>query len=85
MHVYADTHTCSDYEKSEFPLRMREWLYFVMEDLASRDTLVDSKTKRMAQRAEEVYTSERDDVSETQRWVIPVMWKFCDLDATHDE
>ena len=69
---------------SEFPLRMREWLYFVMEELASRDTL-DNKGKQMARRAEQLYQEDGDDVSDTQRWMIPVMWKFCQLDETHDE
>ena len=84
IYCFIELRSCTDYEMSEFPLRMREWLYFVMEELASRDTL-DNKGKQMARRAEQLYQEDGDDVSDTQRWMIPVMWKFCQLDETHDE
>ena len=57
-----------------------------MEELARRDNL-PSKAKAMAVRAEELAgkEEEEDGISESEKWMIPVIWKFCELDSTHDE
>ena len=66
---------------AEFPYRMREWLFYVMEELNNRDELNDP-TIKLVKQAEK--TLEKDEVSETKKWMIPVIWKFCDVDETHD-
>jgi hypothetical protein len=65
--------TCDEEEMKEFPNRMRDWLYLVMEELADRDDL-NEPAKKLADEARR----------HNKRWVLPVIWKFCDLDISHD-
>lgn len=64
---------CTDVEMLDFPIRMRDWLFLIMEELAKRKEL-PKPALRMARRAGK----------QPKRWVLPVIWKFCDLDQTHD-
>nr|ACV72069.1 osteonectin-like protein [Phragmatopoma lapidosa] len=64
---------CTDFEFSEFPGRMAQWLYHVMDELAKRKDL----TKEEIKMAREARRSNK-------KWVLPVIWKFCDLDISHD-
>lgn len=64
---------CTEEEMEEYPERMRTWLYLVMEELARREDLSEP-ARRMAQEAER----------RPKKWVLPVIWKFCDLDESHD-
>lgn len=59
---------------SDFPRRMRDWLFNVMRDLAEREEL-PAKYKDMQFEAE---------TNLTRRWANAAVWKFCDLDASHD-
>ncbi|VVC36364.1 EF-hand domain pair,Kazal domain,SPARC/Testican, calcium-binding domain [Cinara cedri] len=66
---------CSDSEMSDFPRRMREWLYNIMQDLADREELGPHFTK-MVKEAE---------TNLTKRWSNAAVWKWCDLDGhPHD-
>jgi hypothetical protein len=69
-----DLGECKEFEKTEYPRRMREWLYLIMEELDSRKEL-PSKASKMAKKA----------LKMEKKWVIPVVWKFCDLDTNPDE
>jgi secreted protein acidic and rich in cysteine len=58
----------------DFPRRMREWLFHVMKELAER---------------QEQYTQVADKIPHVEtelnkKWSKAAVWKFCDLDATHD-
>lgn len=64
---------CTEPELKDFPIRMREWLFLIMEELADRKELPRPALK-LARKAKK----------QTKRWVLPVFWKFCDLDRTHD-
>lgn len=64
---------CTEEEMTDFPIRMRDWLFLVMEELADRKDLPKAAMK-MAKKAER----------QAKRWVLPAIWKFCDLDRTHD-
>lgn len=59
---------------NDFPRRMRDWLFNVMRDLADRQELTDHY-KMMKEEAE---------TNMTKRWVNAAVWKWCDLDASHD-
>ncbi|XP_063699329.1 SPARC [Culicoides brevitarsis] len=66
---------CSDDEMKDFPRRMREWLFNVMIDLATRNelpeyyiTLIHDNEKNL-----------------TKRWADAAVWKFCDLDVEGDK
>jgi len=66
---------CSDSEMADFPRRMREWLYQIMQDLAEREELSPHFTK-MIKEAE---------TNMTKRWSNAAVWKWCDLDGhPHD-
>lgn len=65
---------CEEFEMEEYPRRMREWLYLIMEELDNRDEL-PKKASKMAKKA----------LTMEKKWVIPVVWKFCDLDTDPDE
>lgn len=59
----------------DFPRRMREWLFNVMIDLATRNelpeyyiTLIHDNEKNL-----------------TKRWADAAVWKFCDLDVEGDK
>jgi len=64
---------CTDAEMADFPVRMRDWLFLIMEELADRKELPKPAMK-MAKKAER----------QPKRWVLPAIWKFCELDQTHD-
>lgn len=51
---------------------MREWLFHVMKELADRQEL-DSKIADVHVETEL-----------NKKWAKAAVWKFCDLDATHD-
>lgn len=66
---------CTPEEMSDFPRRMREWLYTVMRDLAQRDEL-PAHYKTMQQESE---------TNMTRGWANAAVWKWCDLDGKpHD-
>jgi len=70
-----DIGECSEQELEDFPRRMRDWLFNVMQELARREELKGS-VLQLEKEAE----SSRD-----RRWVNAVIWKFCDLDVhPHD-
>jgi len=64
---------CEEWEREEYPKRMRNWLYLVMEELADRQDLSPA-ANQMAKEAK----------SHSRQWVLPVIWKFCDMDRSHD-
>lgn len=53
----------------DFPRRMREWLFHVMKELADR---------------EELNLKTHIETELNKKWSRAAVWKFCDLDATHD-
>lgn len=59
---------------SDFPRRMRDWLFNVMRDLTEREEL-PAKYKELQHEAEN---------NLTRRWANAAVWKFCDLDESHD-
>ncbi|CAH1794770.1 unnamed protein product [Owenia fusiformis] len=64
---------CTEEQMADFPLRMRDWLVLVMKNLADRGDLPE-KTKKLTDENEK----------HTKKWVLPVIWKFCDLDLGFD-
>lgn len=64
---------CSESEMSDFPRRMRDWLFNIMRDMAERRELSQHYLK-MEREAES---------NLTRRWTNAAIWKWCDLDA-HD-
>jgi hypothetical protein len=62
---------CSDDELTDFPRRMREWLFNVMQELAERHEL----SGHYAQMEEQ---AEKD---QSKRWRNAAVWKWCDLDG----
>jgi len=67
--------SCSEDEMSDFPRRMRDWLFNVMRDLAERNELAEHYLN-MQQEAE---------TNMTRRWANAAVWKWCDLDGhPHD-
>jgi len=66
---------CNEEEMLDFPRRMREWLFHVMKELAERQEL----DRKFAERIPHV-ESELN-----KKWARAAIWKFCDLDATHDQ
>lgn len=64
---------CTESEMSDFPRRMRDWLFNIMRDLAERRELTPHYL-RMEREAE---------ANLTRRWTNAAIWKWCDLDA-HD-
>lgn len=60
---------------SDFPRRMRDWLFNVMNDLAQNDEF-PQKYKSLQAEAE---------TNLTRRWTNAAIWKWCDLDGhPHD-
>jgi len=59
----------------DFPRRMREWLFHVMKELADREELNTQFSNNKMPHVE----SELN-----KKWARAAVWKFCDLDATHD-
>lgn len=66
---------CAEEEMLDFPRRMREWLFHVMKELAERQEL----DRKLAEKISHV-ESELN-----KKWARAAVWKFCDLDATHDQ
>jgi len=67
--------SCSEEEMSDFPRRMRDWLFNVMSDLAQSEEL-PAKYKNLQTEAE---------TNVTRRWTNAAIWKWCDLDGhPHD-
>lgn len=64
---------CTEDEMSDFPRRMRDWLFNIMRDMAERRELTPHYLK-MEREAES---------NLTRRWTNAAIWKWCDLDA-HD-
>ncbi|XP_059054516.1 SPARC [Achroia grisella] len=64
---------CGENEMSDFPRRMRDWLFNIMRDMAERSELNDHYLQ-MEREAES---------NLTRRWTNAAIWKWCDLDA-HD-
>lgn len=65
---------CNVDEMEDFPRRMRDWLFNVMRDLVERDEINDHY-KAMELEAE---------TNLTRRWANAAVWKWCDLDLSHD-
>lgn len=59
----------------DFPRRMREWLFNVMIDLATRNELPEYYISL-------IHDSEKN---LTKRWADAAVWKFCDLDVEGDK
>lgn len=62
---------CTEEEKSDFPRRMRDWLFTIMRDLAERHEL-EVNFLALEQEAE---------TNMTRRWANAAIWKWCDLDG----
>lgn len=62
---------CTSEEMSDFPRRMRDWLFNIMRDLADRKELSPHYFK-MEREAE---------TNMTKRWINAAVWKWCDLDG----
>ncbi|CRL07118.1 CLUMA_CG020115, isoform A [Clunio marinus] len=66
---------CTEEEMIDFPRRMREWLFHVMKELVGRQEL----NKELVEKLTSKYETELN-----KKWARAAVWKFCDLDATHD-
>ncbi|RXG68785.1 SPARC protein [Armadillidium vulgare] len=67
-----DVPECEEEEMSDFPRRMREWLFNIMKDLASRKELSDEFMKIEKKVEEE---------PDTKKWANAAVWKWCELDG----
>lgn len=66
---------CKEEDMSDFPRRMRDWLFNIMRDMADRQEL-PSHFLKMQREAE---------TNLTLRWTNAAIWKWCDLDGhPHD-
>ncbi|XP_028966577.1 SPARC [Galendromus occidentalis] len=65
-----DIPKCSSEEMSDFPRRMREWLFNIMKDLAKKKAL-NANYEKLERQAEQ---------NHGRQWVNAVIWKYCDLD-----
>jgi hypothetical protein len=67
---------CDPEELIDFPRRMKEWLFNIMEELQERSELSEFYSKLQKQ-------SEISDLN--QKWENAAIWKWCDLDGhPHD-
>eukprot|EP00914_Ancora_sagittata_P029855 GHVO01059271.1.p1 GENE.GHVO01059271.1~~GHVO01059271.1.p1 ORF type:complete len:253 (+),score=41.15 GHVO01059271.1:124-882(+) len=64
---------CEQWELEEFPKRMAHWFFLVLDEMARREDL-NVAAKQMFE------DSERD----AKRLAFPVIWQFCELDASHN-
>lgn len=62
---------CTEEEMIDFPRRMREWLFHVMKELAERQEIDSGIVAHV-------------ETELNKKWSKAAVWKFCDLDATHD-
>ncbi|KAG8249258.1 SPARC-like [Homalodisca vitripennis] len=70
-----DMPVCQEEEMTDFPRRMRDWLFNIMRDLADRQELSPHYLK-LEREAE---------TNLTRRWSNAAVWKWCDLDGhPHD-
>ncbi|XP_076349532.1 SPARC-like isoform X2 [Tachypleus tridentatus] len=76
-HVHVDYYgscreisKCSEEEMADFPRRMREWLFTVMQELAQRDEL-----------NQHFLELEKEAENNKNKWANAIIWKFCDLDV----
>ncbi|XP_058128034.1 SPARC [Anopheles coustani] len=70
-----DMPECSDNDLADFPRRMRDWLFNVMRDLASRNELPEPYME----------LEHEAETNMTKRWTNAAIWKWCDLDGhPHD-
>jgi len=65
---------CTPDEKADFPRRMRDWMFNVMQDLADREEL-SPYYLRMEKEAER---------NLTKKWSNAAIWQWCQLDEGHD-
>jgi len=66
---------CSEDDLTDFPRRMREWLFNVMKDLADRDE-ISTHYQQLEKEAEN---------DQSLRWSNAAVWQWCDLDQhPHD-
>jgi len=67
---------CTSELMEQFPERMADWLFQVMKELKKRRELHNLEWEELIVEAEQ---------NDEKRHVIPVIWKFCDLDVKpHD-
>jgi len=67
---------CTTELMAQFPDRMADWLFQVMKELKKRRELTNMEWEEL------ITEAEQDD---EKKHVIPVIWKFCDLDVKpHD-
>jgi len=60
---------------ADFPRRMREWLFHIMQDLADREELSPHFKNKM----------NSAETNMTKLWSNAAVWKWCDLDGyPHD-
>ncbi|XP_013394388.1 SPARC [Lingula anatina] len=71
-----DIPECTEGQMRSFSRRMSEWLFQVMKELSARKDLTEFAEKL----AEEAKSQPKGKHS-----VIPVIWKFCDLDKSKDK
>ncbi|KRT80570.1 hypothetical protein AMK59_7611, partial [Oryctes borbonicus] len=70
-----DMPDCTKDEMSDFPRRMRDWLFNIMRDLADRQELPERYIK----------LEKEAELNHTRRWANAAIWKWCDLDGhPHD-
>lgn len=66
---------CSENDLSDFPRRMRDWLFNVMHDLAQRNELPEAYLE----------LEHEAETNLTKRWTNAAIWKWCELDGhPHD-
>jgi len=66
---------CSEDDLSNFPRRMRQWLFSVMDDLAGKKEISQHYTNLRIQA----------ETNQENRWSVAAVWKWCDLDQhPHD-
>jgi len=64
---------CSEAELDNFPRRMRQWLFSVMDDLSEKGEISHH------------YTDLKHQTQHFNRWSLAAVWKWCDLDRQpHD-
>ncbi|GFO18554.1 sparc protein [Plakobranchus ocellatus] len=59
---------CSEHSAQQFPLRMRNWMFVIMEAMAQRAGLGE-------------YQEMVTEAAQNERHAHAVIWKFCDLDS----
>jgi len=67
--------TCKEDDLVDFPRRMREWLFSVMQDLTERRELSEHYSN----------LEKEAELDQSKRWSHAAIWKWCDLDRhPHD-